>query len=65
MSRARAAFSAHEMRNAAKAAAESNTRAEWEILPDGTKRVTFTPVTSADFLPSNVISDAVIEGAKW
>lgn len=64
MSRARPAFTLTEMRNAAKAAAESNVRAEWELMPDGAKRVAFTPVTGAT-PPRGTISDADIVGRKW
>lgn len=64
MSRTRPAFSLQEMRNAARAAAESNVRAEWEVMPDGAKRVAFTPIIGAP-LPRDTISDADIQGRRW
>lgn len=59
------AFSAQELRNAARAAAESNMRAECELLPDGTKRVGFTPFALAPLAPADGIPDATIRGHKW
>lgn len=64
MSRTRPAFSLQEMRNAARAAAESNVRAEWQLMPNGAKRIAFTPVTGLP-VARDAISDADITGNKW
>ena len=65
MSRARSAFSSQELTSAAKAAAATNTRAEWESLPDGTKRVSFTPLALVAAAQGGAIPDAAIAERKW